>query len=207
MTRIGSITWATLAAGVLVAVGCTVDPVHEFKVSALGDEKGEANEFHRAGQPCTVCHQANGKAQTDFSVAGTVFGGADGLVGADGVRIDLVDSRGSSPPTTVRTNCVGNFFVPRSEWDPAFPLLVRLTRGGVTRTMRSAIGQEGSCAGCHKAELPLKDPLTTIGHLFVFPNTPPDDPAVKACPVNPVIQAPPVAPVAEPTEDGGGAQP
>ncbi len=176
---------AVLFAASFGSMSCTLDPVQDVAVEALGEEKGEANEFHRAGQACGLCHQAGGRAKSDFSVAGTVFVAPDSLVGVDGARIDLVDSKGSAPPKPVRTNCVGNFFVPRDEWNPAFPIVVRVTRGGVSRTMRSQIGREASCAGCHKAQVPLETPLENVPQIYVFPPGTPPEVSATTCSVDP----------------------
>jgi cytochrome c553 len=161
------------------ASACSADPVQSDAVKALGKEKGSANEFHRAGQPCGVCHQAGGNASSDFSVAGTIFAGPDSLVGVEGAHLDLVDSKGTSPPLDkpVVTNCVGNFFVQRSDWDPAYPVAVRVSKGTVSRTMRSPINRASSCADCHKAEVPLTDPFTTVPQISLFAD---QDPAGKA---------------------------
>jgi len=113
-------------------------------------------------------------------VAGTIFAGPNSLVGVDGARIDLVDANKTSPPlaTPIITNCVGNFFVRRSDWDPAFPLSVRVTKGGTSRTMSSQISRTSSCADCHKAQVPLVDPFSSLGPIYLF--GPDGDPAGKA---------------------------
>lgn len=181
MNRFSVITLAACAAVLgAAALSCNADPVLNDAIAALGAEKGPANDTHRAGQPCTLCHQPNGNADSDFSVAGTIFASPDGLVGVDGARIDLVDAEGKSPPgdKVFLTNCVGNFFVKRTDWDPKFPIAVRVSKGSVSRTMRSSIGQAGSCAHCHKAEIPLKDPFSTTHQVFLFASG--GDPAGKA---------------------------
>lgn len=168
---------AALTGAALLA--CSGDPAQSDAIKALGKEKGAANETHRAGQPCGLCHQAGGAASSDFSVAGTVFAAQGSLVGVDGARIDLVDSKGTTPPLDkpVLTNCVGNFFVRRSDWDPAYPVAVRISKGSVSRTMRSAISRASSCAECHKAEVPLNDPFSTVPQVFLFADA---DPAGKS---------------------------
>jgi hypothetical protein len=185
---------SVLAVGVLASVvvsGCSSDPVESDAIKALGKETaGGPSEFHRAGQPCGLCHQANGQADTDFSVAGTIFAGPNNLIGVDGARVDLVDSAGTSPPLTTKviTNCVGNFWVLRSEWDPAFPIAVRVTKNGVSRTMQSQISRASSCADCHKAQIPLDDPFSTMPHVYLFAD---QDPAGKAavCGIDPDLAA------------------
>ncbi len=162
---------STLAfALVSMLLSCTQDPVQSDAIKALGKEKGSVNEFHRAGQPCGLCHQAGGAASTDFSVSGTVFASAQNLIGVEGARIDLVDANKTSPPASapLLTNCVGNFFILRSDWDPAYPIAVRVTKGGVSRGMQSAINRASSCAECHKAEVPLADPFSSVKQVFLF---------------------------------------
>lgn len=167
------------AASVLAAAACTADPVQKDAVSSLGKEKGKANETHRAGQPCGVCHQAGGEASSDFSIAGTVFAGPGSLVGVEGARIDLVDSAGTSPPIDkpVLTNCVGNFFVRRSDWNPAYPIAVRVSKNGVSRTMQTEIARASSCAECHVAKVPLDDPFSQVTQIYLFAD---QDPAGKS---------------------------
>ena len=164
-------TVAALAFALLANVpACSGDPVLSDAIKALGKEKGATNETHRAGQPCALCHQAGGVASTDFSVAGTVFASPDSLVGVEGARIDLVDANKTSPPlaSPILTNCVGNFFVKRSDWDPAFPIAARITKGGVSRTMQSQISRAASCADCHKAAIPLPDPFSKVAHISLY---------------------------------------
>lgn len=165
--------------------GCKYDPVNSDAIAALGKETpGGPDEFHRPGEPCGLCHRQGGQAD-DFSIAGTIFAGPANLIGVDTARIDLVDSNGTSPPpeNPVITNCVGNFFVRRTTWDPAYPVAVRVTKG-VSRTMLSEIGRASSCADCHKAQLPLRDPTTTVDHVYLFAD---QDPAGKAavCRIDP----------------------
>jgi len=162
------------------AAGCSADPVQSDAISALGKEKGSANEFHRAGQPCGLCHQKGGSAPSDFSIAGTIFAAPNSLVGVEAARIDLVDANKTSPPlaTPIITNCVGNFFIRRSDWDPAFPVSVRVTKGGTSRTMNSQISRTSSCADCHKAQVPLADPFSSLGPIYLFGAD--GDPAGKA---------------------------
>jgi cytochrome c553 len=184
---------APLAFAVVTALllpTCTLDPVQRDAVNALGKETpGGAGEFHRSGQPCGVCHQAGGNADTDFSVAGTIFAGPNNLIGVEGARVDLVDSAGTSPPlaTPLLTNCVGNFYVKRSDWDPSFPVAVRISKAGSSRTMRSAVGRAASCADCHHAKIPLDDPFSEVPHVYLFDD---QDPAGKAkvCPLDPDLR-------------------
>ena len=58
-----------------LSTSCSLDPVHDGQVSALGAEDSSipVGEYHRAGQPCTVCHGGEGPAKEVFSVAGTIY--------------------------------------------------------------------------------------------------------------------------------------
>jgi mono/diheme cytochrome c family protein len=170
---------ATLAA-------CLPNPVHDRAVEALGPETTNgASGFHRAGQPCATCHGAFGPATSDFSVAGTIFAGAGpSLVGVEGATIELVDSRGTSPPVgkPVVTNCVGNFWVQRADWDPTLPVRVKVKKGDVEKTMDGVIGRAASCADCHQVH--PASALTKVGPIIMFDG---EDPAgrPKNCPVDP----------------------
>jgi hypothetical protein len=155
---------ASLAAG-LLAAGCS-DPIHDGGVSALGkDTRAPGTEFHRAGQPCGVCHQASGPASTTFTVAGTIFSQPGTFVGLNGVQLEFTDSNGNQYVDPNLTNCVGNFFVKDTDWNPFFPILVRITKAGVAQTMISQIGREASCAHCHALQNP--DPLSQVGHVYL----------------------------------------
>jgi hypothetical protein len=166
-----------------VVCGCTgYDPVHDEQVDALGAEVAgiPKGEFHRAGQPCTVCHGPQGPASTQFSIAGTVFATSDATVGVQSVQVLLVDDIGSSPAAgSVSTNCVGNFFVTPDMWSPAFPVKVAITNGPAGAQMVGHIGREASCATCHQDPRSASSP----GHVYVNAAPVPNNPS---CPVSPV---------------------
>ncbi|HZU83977.1 MAG TPA: hypothetical protein VE987_13710 [Polyangiaceae bacterium] len=178
--------FAIVASGLLAAGGsCSFDPVHQNEVDALGGEQPSVpqGEFHRAGQPCVVCHGPEGPAKTQFVMAGTVFAAPDQLVGLPQAEVLLVDSLGSSPPPgSVVTNCVGNFFITSDLWNPAFPVRVAVVSGQNGEQMIGHIGRDGSCADCHK------DPrgLDSAGHVFVAAVPP-----KVSCPVDNVAQVTP----------------
>ncbi len=172
---------------VVVLGACFPDPVHDRAVDALGpEEPAGTGELHRAGQPCGTCHGSSGPATTDFSVAGTVFAGPTMLVGVEGARVDFTDSIGTSPPSTTPTltNCVGNFFVQRSVWNPVFPVKTRVTLGTVTYQMNSPIGGAASCAACHKTH--VTSALSQVGPVFAVPAQQAIPPST--CPVSPVLR-------------------
>ena len=157
LRSIGELTTALGVAAVLLA-GCG-NPVVDSRVAALGDEDPAvpASEFHRAGQPCVLCHSEYEGASPELSIGGTVFATIENQIPVDQVEVTLTDALGESQ--TRRTNCVGNFFITKDEWDPAFPLKAVITYNLPTpvgvppvesqRTMASRISRDGSCATCH----------------------------------------------------------
>jgi len=150
----------TMVLSVVLGSSCTIDPVHDAAVKALGDEEPDIPQgpYHRAGQPCLTCHGGQGPAETRLAVAGTVYLGADdtkkkSAQGANRALVRIKDANGSTKCFV--TNCKGNFVV-RPEDFPrlTFPLLTSIQKREGTvdqqRTMSSRIGREGSCASCHK---------------------------------------------------------
>ncbi len=168
------------AVGAALALSCGLDPVHQSEVDALGLETPGVPQgpYHRAGQPCTVCHGTEGPASQRFSIAGTVFAGLDRTVGVDRAEILMVDALGSSPPPgSVVTNCVGNFYVAPELWNPAYPIRVAVATASDSAEMIAHIGRDGSCASCHADPVGLDSP----GHVYVATSATP-----ASCPVNPV---------------------
>jgi cytochrome c553 len=179
-----SLAVAVVLGGALAS--CATDPVHQAEVDALGGEVQGVpqGEYHRAGQPCTVCHGPEGPASTQFTMAGTIFHGPVKTtapftaIGVDNAQVTMVDSLNSS--FTAFTDCVGNFYVTSAQWNPAFPVLVEVTAGGVTQKMQGHIGRETSCANCH-SDPPYYD---SPGHIYLAQSD--DGYTPPACPVNPV---------------------
>ncbi|MBX3190118.1 MAG: hypothetical protein KF819_24035 [Labilithrix sp.] len=173
--------------GTALVLSCS-DPVLDGAVAAQGNETSgvEKGEFHRAGQACVVCHQSGGPAADyPFTVAGTVFAQPLRQVGVEAAEIRMTDAEGTKH--IAKTNCVGNFFVKSSEWNPRFPILVEIAKGSVRRVMQTPIGQSKSCAGCHELELPNPDPFTRVGHIYLYGGDEPGSPEGAAdCKVNPV---------------------
>jgi len=140
---------AALAA--LVGLGACIDPIQQRNVEDLGGETDgiRPGPRHRAGQPCLVCHNGEGLGgPPHFSVAGTVYAQDGSTQGAQGVTVTMTDAKNKTVVKT--TNDVGNFYVQFSEWDPAFPLKVKIGQGTLTQEMQSVVGGTGSCADCHK---------------------------------------------------------
>ena len=111
-------------------------PVHDQEVQALGPENPEIPpaQYHRAGQPCTVCHGPEGPAQTQFSIAGTIFGtpyieqqANDRLSAGNDANISMIDDFGQRRPAIeqLRRQLLGD----PSAFNPAFPILVRSIAG------------------------------------------------------------------------------
>lgn len=128
------------------------DPVHLDAVANLGPETPgiPPGPTHRAGQPCSTCHDGDGPAETELAIAGTLYqvrGREDPLV--DGV-VTVTDARGDA--RTMRSNAAGSFFLTKREWEPVFPLRVALEAEGIRREMITNIGRDGSCATCHRDE-------------------------------------------------------
>ena len=136
----------------LASTSC-LDPVHSDAVDALGGEKGERpGPFHRAGQPCLTCHGGRGPGSPDFSVAGTIYATRTGTDALEGAQVTIQDAAGAKIVRT--TNRVGNFYVFKTDWDPVYPLFVRLDFGGKKKIMQTRIGGEGACAFCHNGPQP-----------------------------------------------------
>ena len=106
-----------------------------------------------------------------MSIGGTIFADQLNLLPVEGVEVVLTDTRGIT--ISVKTNCVGNFFIPAGAWDdkypdPQFPLAAEvrcptydetgqpvLDEAGApvvrVKSMGSRISRDGSCATCHTA--------------------------------------------------------
>jgi hypothetical protein len=177
----------------LVVPSCT-DPVHDQAVQALGPENPQIppGQYHRAGQPCTVCHGPEGPAQTQFSIAGTVFGnpyiqeqanGPTGSVGYNNAFIAIADDNGQIAPP-IYSNCVGNFWATPAAFTPAYPILVQVYPAGQTtnpQVMFTQIGRAGSCAECH-ADPPN---FNAVGHVYIDGKGPTAYAGDSECPVEP----------------------
>jgi len=172
------------------AASCT-DPVLDDTVDAQGKETANIplGPLHRAGQRCIACHQEGGKSRDNpFTVAGTIFAQPGRQIGVGGAEVRLTDSDGSKFIT--KTNCVGNFFIRPNEWQaptgPKFPLLVEVFKSGIKRRMQGVIGREGDCSFCHQLDIPVKDPFSQIGHIYLFGSDEPGLPeGATDCAVDP----------------------
>jgi hypothetical protein len=163
----------------VLLVSCSSDPVRDRAIDSLGEEAAGVapGPDHRPGQPCVLCHSPGGPAQSSFSTAGTVFETSTSLKGVKGIEVNLIDSERQTPTPLGRrailTSQSGNFFVREEEWSRMkYPFRVRLISSidGTAQSMESHIGQEASCAGCHRDP---KNPRSAyersafVGHIYM----------------------------------------
>jgi hypothetical protein len=147
------------------AIACG-DPVHDDAVSDLGGEAAgvPVGPLHRPGQPCVTCHGSSGPAESEFSVAGTVYLLSRQDTPAGGALVEILDVTGAV--RTVLTNEAGNFWIVRDDWTPAFPYRAKVTLGAVTKQMIAHVSRARSCADCH-----VSPPgQTSPGHIYLATN-------------------------------------
>ena len=147
-------------------VAC-VDATHDAAVSKLGGEAPgvRPGPLHRPGQPCLTCHGGDGPAETEFSVAGTVYLYTfDPVVPAPGVTVVIEDITGVA--VTIPTNEVGTFYIGTKDWQPTYPLQTEIRFGRIKKQMQTHIGRSGSCADCHELALSPTSP----GKIYVASN-------------------------------------
>jgi hypothetical protein len=172
-----ALTLGLLALAVAPVTACTFDPVHQSLVDQLGPEAANIPKgpFHRAGQPCDVCHGGEGPASEQFSVAGTIFYGPNttgiGLMGAGSVTVYIQDDNGQT--VDVQTNCVGNFWITTSDFQPAFPLQVSIAGPNSMpyQKMITQIGREPSCGTCHQVQSGLSNQPNQVVNYYQTPGT------------------------------------
>jgi hypothetical protein len=176
-----------MTVGALAVSSCS-DPELSGGAAALGKETTgiPKGEFHRAGQPCVVCHTDQGAASDKpFVIAGTIFSGPVRMVGVKNVEVRMTDTEGTK--FTAKTNCVGNFFVTTSDWSPHFPILVAIGKDNIVRQMQGPIGRDGSCAHCHANASTPDDPFSQAGHVYLYGGDEPGSPnGDVTCPANPI---------------------
>jgi hypothetical protein len=152
-------------AALLLAAGC-VDTTHDDAVDALGDETpGGPSELHRPGQPCVTCHGSEGPADSEFSLAGTVYALRGAEDPAPGAIVQVQDQTGQI--YTVNANAAGNFWIPADAWDPVFPLQPRVEYLGIKKQMTIAVNRAASCGDCH---LPSAPSRISPGRVYIATN-------------------------------------
>ncbi len=149
-----SASLAVLASATVLGCG---NPVVDVRVDQLGDENPNVapGPYHRPGQPCVLCHSKYEGVSPEISVGGTIFATPMKDIPVNGVKVTLIDAQGDS--RTVATNCIGNFYIEKDNWDPLFPLHAEIEfevpdSSGLTKraVMATRINRDGSCAGCHE---------------------------------------------------------
>jgi len=153
-----------LFVGVLcgVSVACK-DPVRERLYDELGGEDPAVPQgpLHRPGQPCLACHGEGGDTDARFSFAGTVYQTPGSLEPLHDARIRVIDSTGRQYAVT--SNCAGNFYAGADNFDPVWPMWMKVEYEDWKADMLSPSSREGSCAACHE------DPASpsTVGHVYL----------------------------------------
>ena len=161
-------SWLTFGLGLVSAcddTGFLADPLHRAEMESLGPEVPgvDRGPLHRPGQPCAACHRPDGTAPP-YVAAGTVYRDPVEKVAVADAEVVLTDSVGTV--FTIKTNCVGNFYVKPSEFKAVPPFWTSVQLGPFPFEMASPIHREASCAKCHT------DPVgpAAAGPIFV-----PDD--------------------------------
>ena len=143
----------------LLLAGCS-DPVRQNAIDALGGETDGVPKgpLHRGGQPCLLCHGGDGPGESVFSLAGTVYQTQATKVPLANALVKVIDSLGKEQKAG--TNCAGNFFIMRDDYEPAYPVWTKLefgftvnpdgTHQPIEQAMGSPIYREGSCGKCHQ---------------------------------------------------------
>jgi len=177
-----SLRWLPL----LLAAACG-DPARSDAIDKLGDEAPgvPAGPLHRPGQPCVLCHDGNGPGSMVLAFGGTVYQSFETKVPMVGAIVHFRDSIGKDYRTA--TNCAGNFFIADGDYEPNWPVFVKveyaltvnLPTGPLTQLLAPAMTspmyetdgstvsglRDRSCANCHS------DPASTtsVGHVYVAP--------------------------------------
>jgi len=186
---------------ILVLAACVIgcaNPAVDDRIEALGEEPlPDLNDFsyHRPGQPCVLCHGEYEEEDPIMSIGGTVFQTPKKRIPVENARVRVWDSSGE-PPRDKLTNCVGNFWFTKEEWNPLFPLHIEIEyqlEGDDdfrVQPMLSRVGRDGSCAGCHQ-DTPEPNTQYSPGRVYCT-----QDEATKFrriredCPVPPPVEQP-----------------
>jgi cytochrome c553 len=139
-----------LVFAISAAVAGACDPVQSDKEAALGPEQDGVPEgpLHRPGQQCTLCHGPTG-TENDFSIAGTIYISKSTNEPAVGAVITVIDNAGKGKKLTLQANSAGNFFVPKEQFDPVYPIHVESLYNGVRTSMDTFIRRDAGCGRCH----------------------------------------------------------
>jgi hypothetical protein len=173
----------SIVLAILVALlpACS-DPVQSHLVDSLGGETPGVPKgpLHRPGQPCLACHGHYGPADTEFSLAGTVYQDLTSQTPLVDAIVHLVDSNKTEFKAGV--NCAGNFFVLKDDFNPTFPVGASIQYGTIMgmpyiKSMDSPIYREGSCAICHAGD----GNSYTTAHIYLSDVPLPVPPSTTSC--------------------------
>ncbi len=124
----------------------TDTPVVEDDCAVTGFDWGWGGDEMLPGTDCLSCHSEGERAETIFTVAGTIFtsnGCEEGLAGA---TVSITDDVGTT--LDLVSNEVGNFF----DTTPLVPpLRVTVKTDAGEHEMESAF-DSGSCGACHELD-------------------------------------------------------
>jgi hypothetical protein len=152
------------------------DPVRQSALDALGGETNGVPKgpLHRGGQPCLLCHGGEGPGNTVFSLAGTVYQTPSTKIPLANALVKVIDATGKEHEAG--TNCAGNFFIMRADYEPSYPVWTKLEYGftvlpsgahqPISQPMGSPIYREGSCGKCHEDATGAESP----GRVYFAPN-------------------------------------
>ena len=171
----------------LLIVACG-DPARSSAIDELGGETPgvKPGPLHRPGQPCVLCHDGNGPGNMALEFGGTVYQSQTGPpVPVVGAIVHFRDSAHNEYRTA--TNCAGNFFVVEGDYEPVWPVFVKVEYsvtlvtptgtqvvpvvGRMTSPIYDTEGstvsglRDRSCAYCHT------DPASasSVGHIYLAP--------------------------------------
>jgi len=157
--RTGTVILSLVAGATAMAAAACSDPYRDARIEELGEEQSgfEPSEIHRVGQPCLACHDGYGDGSPVFSFGGTLFVQPQPedqqLILLPNYDIRLIDSEGTTHD--LQTNRCGNFYIEKSEFDPAFPVRAEIwnlrdqDNPRQLTVMSTRIGRDGSCGSCH----------------------------------------------------------
>jgi hypothetical protein len=134
----------------VLALGCA-DPIHDEAVDALGPEAPgvEPGPIHRPGQPCLVCHGESGPGEPAFAFAGTTYVAPNDATPLSGVSVQVIGNDLRSRAAV--SNCVGNFFVTKDDFDLVYPATTVAT-GSAAAPMKTLMHRSGDCNSCHRGD-------------------------------------------------------
>lgn len=80
-------------------------------------------------------------------MGGTVFQTIDDTTPVPNATVHIESKNGETHD--IITNSAGNFYMSSREFIPTYPLVITVSKDGVSQKMSTHVGRDGSCAGCH----------------------------------------------------------